>query len=36
VDANERLLDDVLGLAHAAEHPVGDRESAGPQVIEQL
>ena len=24
--AQERLLHDVLGLAHAAEHPVGDRE----------
>jgi hypothetical protein len=36
VDANERLQDDVLGRAHAAEHPLGDREGAEPQFIERF
>ena len=36
MEAQERLLHDVLGLAHAAEHPVGDRERPRPQLLEQL
>jgi hypothetical protein len=35
VEAEEALLDDVLRLAHAAEHPVGDRERRRPQLLEQ-
>ena len=34
VEAQERLLHHVLGLAHAAEHPVGDRERRRPQLVE--
>ena len=33
MDAEERLLDDVLGLADAAEHPVGDREQQRPELF---
>ena len=33
VHAQERLLDDVLGLRHAAHHPVGDREGQGPELF---
>ncbi len=33
VDAEEGLLDDVLGLADAADHPVGDREQQRPQLF---
>jgi hypothetical protein len=36
VHAQERLLDHVLGLGDGAQHPVGDRERRGPQVVEQL
>ena len=36
MDAQQRLLDDVLGLGDAAEHPVGDPEGQRPQLIEQL
>src|SRR5262249_242372 len=31
----QRFLNDVLGLGHAAEHPVGDRERDRPQLAEQ-
>jgi hypothetical protein len=34
--AQQRLLDHVLGLGDAAEHPVGDRERNRPQLIKQL
>jgi hypothetical protein len=34
MDAQQRLLDDVLGLGGAAEHPVGDREGRRPQLRE--
>jgi nucleoside-diphosphate-sugar epimerase len=33
MDADEGLLDDVLGLADAADHPVGDREQQRPETI---
>ena len=36
VEAEERLLDHVLGLGDAAEHPVGDRERRRAQLLEQL
>ena len=36
VNAQQRLLDDVLGLGHAAEHPVGDRERPRPQLLVEL
>src|SRR5262249_12373843 len=32
----QRLLHHVLGLGHAAEHPVGDRERDRPQLLQQL
>src|SRR5215472_7886670 len=32
----QRFLHHVLGLGHAAEHPVGDRERARPQLVKQL
>ena len=31
----QRFLHHVLGLGHAAEHPVGDRERDRPQLVEQ-
>ena len=31
----QRFLDHVLGLGHAAEHPVGDGERDGPELVEQ-
>src|SRR5215471_15432871 len=34
--AQQRLLHHVLGLGHAAEHPVCDRERDRPQLLEQL
>src|SRR5436309_6264138 len=34
--AQPGLLDRVLGLAHAAEDPVGDREQQRPQLLELL
>jgi hypothetical protein len=34
--AQQRLLHHVLGLDHAAEHPVGDPERRRPEVVEQL
>jgi hypothetical protein len=36
VEAEQRLLDDVLGLGDAAEHPVCDRERDWPQLVKQL
>src|SRR5919198_2961652 len=33
--AQQRFLDHVLGLTHAAEHPVGDRERDRPQLVKQ-
>ena len=33
MDAEEGLLDDVLGLADAADHPVGDREHQRPELF---
>ena len=36
VVAEERLLDDVLRLGDAAEHPVGDREQQRAQVLVRL
>jgi len=33
VVAQERLLHDVLGLRHAAEHPIGDREQQRPEAL---
>lgn len=36
VKAKEGLLHHVLGLAHAAQHPVGDRDHQGAQVIADL
>ena len=36
VVAQERLLDDVLGLAHAPEHAVGDGERRRPQLLVQV
>jgi nucleoside-diphosphate-sugar epimerase len=33
VQAEERLLDQVLGLAEAADHAVGDREHQRPQLV---
>src|SRR5439155_7204967 len=32
----ERLLDDVLGVADAPEHPVGDREQERAELFERL
>src|SRR4051812_45876117 len=32
----QRLLHDVFGLGHAAEHPVGDPERDWPKLVEQL
>src|SRR6201999_2383438 len=34
MDAQQRLLDDVLGFGDAAEHPVGDSERSRPQLLE--
>jgi hypothetical protein len=34
--AQKPLLDEILGLAHAAEHAVGDPEGAGPQLLVEL
>ena len=34
--AQERVLDDVLGLAHPADHAVGEREQHRPQLLERL
>jgi hypothetical protein len=34
--AQPRLLQRVVGLAHRAEHPVGHRSQAGPVVLELL
>ena len=34
--AQPGLLDRVLGLGHAAEDPVGDREQQRPQLLELL
>jgi hypothetical protein len=34
VQAQQRLLHDVLGLAHAAEHPVRHRERPGPELLQ--
>jgi hypothetical protein len=31
----QRLLDHVLGLGDAAEHPVGDRERDRPHLVKQ-
>jgi hypothetical protein len=36
VDPEQRLLDDVLGLGDAAQHPVGDRERDRPWFDKQL
>ena len=36
MEAEQRLLDDVLGLRDAAQHPVGDRERDRPHLLEQL
>jgi hypothetical protein len=36
LEADERLLDDVLGLGDAAEHAVRDREEQRPQLLEDL
>ena len=36
VQAQQALLDEILGLAHAAEHAVGDPEGAGPQLLVEL
>jgi hypothetical protein len=36
VKAQEPLLDKILGLAHAAEHAVGDPEGTGPQLLVKL
>jgi hypothetical protein len=36
VVAQERLLDDVLGLGDRPEHPVGDREQVRPQLLVAL
>ena len=33
MDAEEGLLDDVLRLADAADHPVGDREQQRPELF---
>ena len=35
MDAQQRFLDDVLGIGHAAEHLVGDRERDRPQFLQQ-
>ncbi len=34
--AQQRVLDDILRLQDAAEHPVGDRERRRPQLLEHL
>ena len=34
MDAQQRLLDHVLGFGDAAEHPVGDRERRRPHLLE--
>ena len=34
--ANKGLLDDVLGLGDAAQHPVGDREQQRAQILVRL
>ena len=36
VEAQERLLDDVLGVGRAAEHPVRDREDQRPELFVYL
>jgi hypothetical protein len=36
VVAQEGLLHDVLGLAHATDHAVGDREEQGPELLVDL
>src|SRR6266545_2584203 len=33
VESEERLLDDVLGVAHAPHHPVGDGEHVRPKIL---
>jgi hypothetical protein len=33
LQVEERVLDDILGLGDAAQHPVGDREHQGSQLV---
>jgi hypothetical protein len=33
VEAEQRLLDDVLRVRDASDHPVGDREEQRPELV---